>query len=158
MTQDMLNKLIIFTVHDYVERQLQSDVTTYNVPQLKALYAKLHTYRSTHKFTLSEAKIIMDLSKNEAINKLTTTQIDYSIYALELITLWVKMYPKNVRPALFYSDKKILALRSKLTMDMLGLKRSDSKRIEEIDEIVKTSKLVAKQYIHLIDNQVHHAI
>ena len=158
MTQDMLNKLIIFTVHDYIERQLKSDVTTYNVPQLKALYRKLHTYRSTHKFTIGEAKIITDLGEDEAIRKLTNIQVDYSIYALELITLWVKMYPKNTRPALFYSDKNILALRSKLTMDMLGLKRSDSKRIEEITEIVKASKLVAKQYLHLIDNQVHHAI
>ncbi len=154
MTRLNMNKVVLFTVMEYIRKQLHSGNETYRSSDLAVLFARLETYQKTHKFTPQAAKEISELGDTDRFQRVRDVEVDYSIYALELLALWVKLIPKHARPMIYYSDHKILKLKSTLVMDVLKMKSRKAERADEVSEIVNESRLVAKKFLHLLDNEV----
>ena len=156
MTRSAFNKVILFTVYSYLDKQLSQVDYSYQKDALREMTTKIMGFRNFHKFTLAEAKEIKTLGGTPAFEAVRKIEVDYSIYAIELLYLWVELVPRSKRPVLNISDKKIKKIRADLTMDMLRLRHSDvsPERIEEVKGIVAQSKLTAKKFTYMLDEEV----
>ena len=161
MTRSMYDKVILFTVFEYLSKQIDSDTETYRETEMMEVRDKLNTYRRTHLFSPAEAKLLAEVESLKRIDllikafkKVKDMPVDYSIYSLELLALWVQTTAKKDRAQIFYSDTKILKLKSTLVIDMLKMGARDADRVDEIRGIIMDSRLVAKMFINLVDNEV----
>jgi hypothetical protein len=77
-------------------------------------------------------------------------QIDRTIFALEMLYIYVTDLPKNKRANLNISDKKLLAAKGELIKDMLKLKQRSDLNYDRVKEIVDDSRIAAKKYFYFI--------
>ena len=150
----MYDKVVLFTVVEYLGKQLDSKSETYNEIEMKKVFAKLDTYRKTHLFSRKEAEELRDIGKKPAFEHVKDMPVDYSIYAIELLALWAKNTAKKDRAKIFYSDDKIFKLKSTMVMDMIRMNSRDPEAAARVRGIITDSRLVAKMFINLIDNEV----
>jgi len=152
MTRSMYHRTILFTCLEYIDRQLQSD-ETYRADELRVILERLKAFKSFRRFNAEEAKELAKIGEQEAFQNIKKIEVDFSIYSLSLLYEWTKLTPKKQRPQLMISDAKITSLYSGLVIDMLRLKQRGT-NYEKIKQIVDDSKLTAKKFIHLLDNEV----
>ena len=152
MTRSMYHRVILFTCLEYIDKQLQSD-ETYRGAELKVILERLKAFKSFRKFSSKEAQELAKLGEKEAFQNVKKVEVDFSIYSLALLYEWIQMTPKKERPQLMISDSKITSLYSGLVMDMIRLKQR-GKNYDSVKEIVDASKLTAKRFINLLDNEV----
>ena len=152
MTRSMYHKVVLMTCLEYIEKQLQGD-ETYRSAELGVILERLKAFKSFRRFSPEEAKELVELGKQKSFQDIKKTEVDFSIYALSLLFEWTKLTPKKERPQLMLSDSKITSLYSGLVMDMVRLKQRSS-TYEKVKNIVDDSKLTAKRFIHLLDNEV----
>ena len=153
MKRSVFNKVVLFTVLEYLEKQMK-EKSTYQRDVMLQLLGQIKGYKTFARFSQEEANELSLLGSTPAIKKLREIEVDYSIYALELMALWVKLVPKRQRPHLNFSDSRILKLKSTLIMDMIRMKAQNADYAENVALIVSDSRLVAKKFIHLLDNEV----
>ena len=142
----LLDKLVIFTVLEYLEIQTQSD--TYQRDELVTLMSGLRAHRFSHKFQPSEVKRLNKAGEDEALQNLKEVQVDYSLYCIALITEWIKDIPKRDRPHINFSDKRILKLKANFVLDMLKMKQVDEEEHARVKEVSFGSQLTAKHFYH----------
>lgn len=153
MNHNLFNKVIIFTVLEYLEQQLLKD--TYRREELLSILSALRGYRTFHRFTQEESKLIVNIGNTEAVQRLKDIEVDFSIYSISMLNLWVDLIDKKKRPSLNISDKRIKKLHSNLIMDMLGLKQRDEGEYLRIKEIVSQSKQTAKMFVNLMEEGIN---
>lgn len=147
-----LGKVALFTVLHYTE---QTDKESYNYEFTEKIRAAINRYLRFHKLTQEEADFIIEISKHERMQELTAIQIDYNIYAMELLTLWVEFIPKQERrSALNISDKKIMQAKAKMIMDMIKFKQTDQEKHAKVKEIIQDSQKAARAYFDYIKEQI----
>ena len=154
ITRNMYDKVVLFTVLEYLGKQLDSKDQTYQEEEMKIIHGKLDTYRRTHLFSPKQVAELREIGAKPAFEKVKGMPVDYSIYAIELLALWVKGTSKRDRSKIFYSDDKVMRLKSTMVMDMLRMNARDPEVATRIRGIITDSRLVAKIFINLLDNEV----
>ena len=137
-------KLILFTIEGYLDDI--SPYSTYNYEFMLKLRSAIRGYMTFHKLTPAEYKQIIALSDTEYMMKLRDVEVDRTLFALELLTMYISLVPKKQRATLNISDKKLLHAKSELIMDMLKLKRKDDASYKRVKEIADDSRITAKGY------------
>ncbi len=151
LNYNVLNKVTLFTVLEYIEKQRKEHKDMYHADELIKLSGAIKGYQTFHRFSREEALVVTELGKEPSMQKLKETEVDYAIYVIELLYLWSKL-PKAKRPHLNYSDAKIAKLKSNLVMDMLRTK--DTENHAQVKEIIEQSRLVAKQFFGFFESRL----
>jgi len=111
--------------------------------QMPAICYKYKTegYKSLtiHKFNAKEREFIAVIANSDEVQELAKEQSSAVIQALELMRIWVSDIPKEHRPKLAISDKKLLMGKNHYITDILKLKQVDEKRYKEVKEIMNKS-------------------
>lgn len=150
--QSVFQRLIIFSVEGYLE-EISAD-QTYQYPFMVKLRGAIRSYMKFHKFTQEEAKIVISLSDTPFMQSLSELEIDRTIYALELLVLYINEIPKRDRAILNIADKKILDIKTELIMDMLEMRRERQESHERVSEIVRDSRVNAKKYFEYCEQEI----
>ncbi len=151
--QSMFNKVILFTCLEYIEKQVENK-DTYRRDFMVRILSSLRSYRVMHRFSKEEAIYIAEFGKKEEFQKIKEKEVDYAIYSISLINLWLDIVDKKDRPVLNISPVKIKQLQSNLVMDMLKLKQRDKGSYSVVKEIVFDSQLTAKIFIGLLEKEL----
>ncbi len=144
--QSVFQRLIIYTVEGYLEDI--KDTETYNYPFMLKLRTAIRGYMTFHKFNKEEHDRIIEIAESEYITKARENQVDRTLFALELLFLYIGEIPKKERANLNISDKKLISAKSEFIMDMLKLKRREDLNYKRVKEIADDSRISAKGYFH----------
>lgn len=136
-------KLIIHTVAEYLHSALQGE--PYQKDKLRAIKSKIDGYVIFHKFSPQEAKILIDLGKDEFMEQIKRKEVDFGVFGIELLSIFYDNVPTHER-GINMSQKKVAEHKTKMIMDMLHLKKDDDKRHTEVKDIITNSRIVAKQF------------
>ncbi len=143
MTIQILNKITLFIVSDYIEHSKEGES---KIPEvLTRLNASIAGYKKFHMFTLEEAKVVTEIAKEDGLTKIMEEHISYIIFAMELMKLWVNNIPKKQRPILI-SDKHLKLGGRYFFLSMMSLKRDDKDEYDRKSEIIDTSIRVANDF------------
>lgn len=148
----VFQRLIIYSVESYL-----GDISkgrTYRYEFMLKIRTAIRAYMTFHKFSQAEAKIITDLAKTEFMDKLSETEVDRTIYALELLVKYVQDIPKKQRAMLNISDKKIIDLKTAFIMDMLQLRGREPGEHTRVKEITDDSRINAKKYFDYCHQEI----
>ncbi len=153
MKQSTLHKIVLFTVFEYLQKHCK-DETVYQRDKLIEVVSKILSYRMFHKFSKEEAESSQELGSRPEFVKLAKQEVDYSLFAIELLNIWVDAIPKKKRPHLNMSDKRIKDLKANLVIDSLKLKQKNTESYERVKAIVDDSRLTAKQFMGLLQKEI----
>jgi hypothetical protein len=92
----------------------------------------------------------MKIADTQFMKDMVNVQVDRTIFALEMLYLYVKEIPKHKRANLNISDTKLLAAKGELVKDMLKLKKRSDLDYNRVKEIVDDSRLAAKRYFYFV--------
>ena len=141
-------RLILYTIEGYLDDI--SDESTYNYPFMIKLRTAIRGYMMFHKFNKSEYEKVMKIADTEFMKDMQSIQVDRTIYALELLYLYVDLIPKSKRANLNISDHNLMSAKSELIKDMLKLKYKSTEDYNRVKDIVDSSRIAAKKYFHFI--------
>lgn len=147
----LINKVVIFSCEAYIIEALK-DKDVYQRDNLITILGKIRGYKVFHKFTKEENKMLAEIGKTDAVEKIKKIDVDFSIYAISLLREWIMNIDKKDRPDLNISDKRILKLRGKMGADRLALNTQDDEESSRIKEIINQSEEIAKQFFHHLNN------
>lgn len=148
----VFNKLILFTVTEYLEKAKAEGLT--GEPFHNEIIGAISKYKTFAKFSVKEARIIIKMGESEAMHRIKEQQISWVVYALELLKLWVEAVPKKYRPHLNISDERLRTGRSKFVMAMIRLKSADPKEHAHKQNIMNDSTVTAKKYLMYTHEQL----
>ena len=143
MTVQILNKITLFLVSDYITHTKSQDGKVPDV--LTRLNSSIAGYKKFHMFTPGEAKIVSQISHQQELKDILDHNISYIIFAMELMKLWVRDVPKKQRPMLI-SDKHLKLGGKYFFMAMLHLKQDDKTEYERKKDIIDNSIEVANAF------------
>jgi len=141
-------KLICFTIEAYLDEINSKE--TYNYPFMIKLRTAIRAYMTFHRFSPKEYTEVMKIADTQFMKDMVNVQVDRTIFALEMLYLYVKEIPKHKRANLNISDTKLLAAKGELVKDMLRLKKRSDLDYNRVKEIVDDSRLAAKQYFYFV--------
>ena len=147
-----LNKIILFTVMEYLDKHTKTK-SCYQRDKMIKILGAVKGYSVFHRFSKEEAEYITKLGKTDTMKNIKEIEVDYAVYALELLNIWIDIIPKKERPHLNYSDKRIKFLKAELIRDLLALKYKNEEEYSKVKEIVTQSRIVAKQFFHYFDEE-----
>ncbi len=111
--------------------------------------------KAIHEFSDEEVECIRKLAMKPELKDISKHEVSTIINILVLAKTWVEDIPKENRPNINISDKKLILGRNKYLIDMLKLKKRDNIKYEEIRKIIDMSEEntkiwynVAKQHIY----------
>jgi len=120
--------------------------TTYNYAFMVKLRTAIRMYMNTHKFSKAEYDEVMKVADSDFMKNIKKQEVDRTIFALELLYLYVSVIPKSKRAILNISDKKLLKAKSELVVDMLKLKQRRKDEYNRVKDIIDDSRISAKKY------------
>jgi len=142
--QSVFQRLIAYTIEGYL-----SDIdpkTTYNYYFMLKLRTQIRAYRTFHRFDKEEHDEIIKVADSEYRKNAREQQVDRTIFALELLYLYVTQKPKHKRAHLNISDNKLKGAKAELITDMLKLKQRRELEYDRVKEIISDSRISAKGY------------
>ena len=138
------NKLILFTVEAYITRSIEDGLSV--DPLHLRLKSAIKGYMIMSRFSKEEAEKLFEFGKDPRLQRITEQDVSFLVFALELMKLLIEDVPRNMRPHLNISDKRLKIGRGLFVVDMLKIKKRDEKRYKEFREIIDTSVVTAKQF------------
>jgi hypothetical protein len=148
MMDNLKQRLIIYTIEAYLDEINSKE--TYNYPFMIKLRTAIRAYMTFHRFSQKEYEEVMKIADTQFMKDMVNVQVDRTIFALEMLYLYVKEIPKHKRANLNISDTKLLAAKGELVKDMLKLKKRSDLDYNRVKEIVYDSRLAAKRYFYFV--------
>jgi len=141
----LLNNIILFTVDVYIDRMKQEKL---EIPKLlDDLKRSIITYKRSNSFTEKEGKLVLELSATKELQSIIQVEISHLVFILTLIKLWVTQIPKNQRPLLNISDKRLSKGKAEYAMYMLKMKQTDKEKYEVKKDIIDISVSTAEDFM-----------
>ena len=149
---DLLNKSILYTVNRYIESACSEGLEP----------SKLHcdirfatkVFMTSNALTEYDMEGISKIAKDEEFGKVINRSVSFYMFTLELMKLWVENIPKEYRPMLNISDKRLSKGRAMYAISMLRLKQKDSEKYNEMSAIINDSIDTAKDFFEYHVNNV----
>ncbi len=142
---DLLNRTVLAQSNLWIQNHLDEKPGE----EIPAICYKIKTagYNSLHinRFSSEEAKLLKEATNSEEFKPIRETDISLIIMPLEVMKLWVEDVPKEHRPTINISDKKLLMGKNTYFSYMLEIKKSYPKMYKDqkeiIDRTVRNSRL-----------------
>lgn len=142
---DTFNKAILYSVHDYTQKSINDGLEPSPLHfRIKGAVSCMMNYNVG--VNDKDIEAIKALAKEAELRTIVDVEVSYLVFTLELIKLWVLEVPKENRPTLNISDKKLKGGRANFAMGMLELKRRDAEKHAELTEIINDSVETANRF------------
>jgi len=145
-------RIILYSVEGYLDDISSS--TTYNYAFVLRIRTAIRSYITFHRFNPDEYRLVMKLADTDAMQKMSSMEVDRVIFAIELLYLYTTLIPKKDRAHLNISDEKIKKLKSQMIIDMLKLKGKDAESHKRVKEIIDSTRVAAKHYYYFIERYI----
>ena len=103
---DLLNKVVLYTIESYFKMSIEGGAKL--IPLHVRLLGAINGYKKFHLFTPEQSREVISYSDNERLNKILKQDVSFIVFALELVKLWIEDVPKENRPHLNISDKRLV--------------------------------------------------
>lgn len=143
---DTLSKVILYTILSYIEKSIEEGLEP--SPLHFRLLGATRVYKRENPINDYDREAMKPLRESEELRKIVSTDVSFLVYTLELIKQYVEQVPKEYRPLLNISDKKLIIGRGSFAVGMLQLKRRDAEKHAELTEIIQDSIVTAKHFFN----------
>lgn len=143
----MFNKICLFTVEEHLTKAKDAGLT--EDPIHFQIINQINAYKQFGKFSLNEAKAVIKMGLEDDVQRITSGNYDWIIFALELLKLWVDHIPKDQRPHLNMNDARLKIGRSQYAVQMMKLKQTNPEQYSKEHEIIRDSGINAKKFFML---------
>ena len=139
-----LNKLILTTVNRYIETSIKDGLEPHTLHH--RLKFATHVFMENNPLTKEDIEVVKRISSDEDFKKIISQDVSFLVFVLELMKQWVNEIPKEYRPNLNISDKKLNVGRAMFALSMIELKQRDKDKHEELRKVIDDSVIVAKHF------------
>lgn len=143
---ETFNKVILYTIDSYIRKSIEDGLEP--SPLHFRLLGATKVFIRENPITKEDRERIDFIRKDETLKKIVSVDVSFLVYTLELIKQFVEQVPKECRPNLNISDKKLIIGRGSFAVGMLELKRRDKEKYDEIKEIIDDSIITAKHFFN----------
>jgi len=143
MNNQVLNKIVLFVVQDYLQRTADE---TEMPPILYKLKASIAGYKQFHMFSVDEATQVLAISKDKKLLEIMDKEVSFLVFSMEVMRLWTTDVDKKYRPHLNISDKHFKLGGREFWRQLILLKQTDKESYEDKKEIIDTSIDVAHEF------------
>ena len=141
---DTFNKAILYTIDSYIRASIKDGLEPSPLHfRIMGATKAYMTFNPLHKEDISALK---SLAGNESLKRITSVKVSFLVYTLELIKQFIEQVPKEYRPFLNISDKKLIIGRGSFAVGMLKLKQKDKEKHAELTEIINDRIVTAKHF------------
>ena len=147
---DLLNRTVLAQCHLWIQNHLD-ERSGGDIPEI-CYRIKTAGFNSLHinRFSQEEANLLKESTSNEEFQPIKETDISLIVMPLEVMRLWVEDVPKEHRPIINISDKKLLRGKNEYLMYMLAVKKKNPKMYEDQKEIItRTANNAIMWYSHI---------
>jgi len=145
MKTGLHNKLVLHTADLYIEKALENEC--YQREALLTLHTRIMGYKVFHRFSPEESDEIQELGNDPFMVRLKGIDVDWACYSIFVLAEWINLTPKNERPQINFSDKKIKLLQAAIVKDMLNLKLRNKDEYDKVKSIIDQTRMTAKKYV-----------
>ncbi len=151
---DLLNRAVLAQCFLWVENHTEA-----RDGELPNICYKIRTagHNSLHinRFSREEAELLKEITQSEAFKLIKETDISLIVMALEVMKIWVTDIPKENRPIINISDRKLLMGKNTYFAYMISVKKTNPKMYEDQKEIIeRTATNSLLWYNHLKERLV----
>ena len=150
MNNSFLTKMIFFTVETYL---FKSDIR--NELQVKLL-AGINSFKKMRLFTREESEMAMEFGEDEYLHKITNVEVDYGIYAMELMRLWTLRMSQKYQKGIYLGvpKSKLKVGSATYAVEMAKLKYVDKEEYDKYKAIILDSVNSAKAYYDFLEEKI----
>lgn len=141
---DTLNKVILYTIKSYIEKSIEEGLEP--SPLHFRLLGATRVFKRENPINDDDREAMKQIRESEELQRIVKTDVSFLVYTLELIKQYVEQVPKEYRPMLNISDKKLIIGRGSFAVGMLQLKQRDAEKHAELTEIINDSIVTAKHF------------
>jgi len=152
MNHYLLNKLILFTIEGYIDKCIEEG--TEPTPLHFRVLGAIRGWKKFHLFSTREAAQMMKMSEDPDLKKIVEVPVSYLVFSLELIKQLTEQTPKEYRPMLNISPKKLVAGRALYAVSMLKLKQRDEEQYKETKDVIDDSVIAAKHFFEFYRQRI----
>ena len=146
--QKLHEALMIFTAEAYLTRSIEDGLT--DDPFHRKLVSGINSYRTMRRFSKEELELVVDLGKEEYMEKLKQIEIAFVIYALQIL----KRAAEDYTFIIGVGRKKLLKGKAEFAIDMLKLKQRDKEKYQSTKAIIDESVIVANRFYDYTQNHI----
>ena len=148
-----LAMVMLFNSVSQIEKEIEEG--TENIPPiLYKYYGQGKMWLKNRKANDATLRIIEKMQTDEEFEDITMKEISYTLFALDSIKIYTERIPKDKRPMLNISDKKLLMGSKRYVVDMLKLKKRDPEAYKDMKKLFVDTEQTAIDVFEWIYNQV----
>jgi hypothetical protein len=140
----LLNKVVLYTANRYIDSSIKEGLEPSVLHHRLKFAAKVFMERNP--LTKEDMDVISKVSSDEDFQAIIGGQVSFLVFVLELVKLWVDAVPKESRPLLNISDKKLRIGRAMFAIEMLQLKKTNIFKHEGLTAVINDSVSTAKAF------------
>ena len=145
--------LILYNIASQLDNEIDDNAS--NLPPIAfKLWGNTKRWLKSHSFTEDDLQLIMELKDDEEFEEITMREVSFLLFALDLMRIYVETVPKEKRPILDISDKKLIKGSRIYAIDMIKLKHRDSEIYKDTKKLFRTTEEVAKDVYDYMFNKV----
>lgn len=146
---EMFNRTILAQIYIWIK-----DHTEKREGHIPEICHRIRTagYNSAmiNQFSEDERLLLREITMTDEFEEIKLVNISMVVMALEVAKLWVNDIPKQLRPHINVSDKKLKMGKNLYTLYMLKCKQEDRKLYDDQKEIIETTANHANTWYNYI--------
>lgn len=143
---ETFNKVILYTIDSYIRKSIEEGLEPSKLHY--RLMGATKVFKRENPITDEDREAIDFIRTDETLRKIVSVDVSFLVYTLELIKQFIEQVPKEHRPFLNISDKKLIIGRGSFAVGMLELKRRDEEKYNELKEVINDSIVTAKKFFN----------
>ncbi len=133
---DLLNRSVLASCYLWIQNHLDERAGG-EIPEI-CYKIKTAGFNSLHinRFSKEEADLLKEITHSEEFRPIKETEISLIVMPLEVMKLWIENVPKENRPIINISDKKLLRGKNEYLMYMLSVKHKKPEMYQKQKDII----------------------
>jgi len=149
----LFTKVVLAMINQYVTaHQKGNDGEVPDV--LLKVSTKGFAVRAINGFTDKEVETLMEIEKDPEFKEIKSREISYLIMSLIILKKWVELVPKNQRPIMNISDKKMSIGKAQYAIHMLKAKQLKPEMYEKEKGIIEETETTANDWFAYFQNRL----
>jgi len=140
--------LMLATAEAYLSKARNEGLTS--EPLHIKMISGINGWLTFRRLDKEEQELLVELGKDEYMEKMKEVEVSYVIYALVLLQLAAETYTFNIG----VGRKKLLKGRSVFIISMIQQKRKDPEKHAELKAIIDDSVVIAKKFFGFTEAKI----
>jgi len=150
----LFNRLVLAHCWLWIQKHIDDEDKLYTPDFAYRLKTAGYNSRAIHGFHSEEIDLLDELGKEPEFEKITKGEISLLVMALELAKIWAEDIPKDQRPNINISDKKLLVGKKHYVMELLNMRVKGAKNYDDQKAIVEDTALHSKIWYNYVNKYI----